>query len=73
MESSRKLGGSYSAKHAGVLLGIDAIYLSEALDTIRSILLPCWAQYFSNAFSLHLSIKRTFPKDLGVKVFQHRV
>ncbi len=43
-----KLGGSCSTKHAGVLLGVDAIFLSEALDTVRSILLPCWAHYFSN-------------------------
>lgn len=50
MESSRKFGGSYSTKHAGALLGVDAIFLSEALDTVRPILLPCWAHYFSNVF-----------------------
>lgn len=55
MDSSRQLGGYCSTKHAGVLLGVDAIFLSEALDTVRSILLPCWAHYLSNVFSLSLN------------------
>lgn len=59
MESSRKLGGSYSTKHAGVLLRVDAIFLSEALDTVRSILLPCWAHYSSNIFPLSLDKTNT--------------
>lgn len=62
MESSRELGGCYSTKHAVVLLGVDAIFLGEALDTVRSILLPCWAHYLSNAFSLCPLTKRTLPK-----------
>ena len=64
-----KLGGSYSTKHAGVLLGVDAIFLSEALDTVGSILLPCWAHYFSNVFSL-LRQNEPFQKILGAKVLQ---
>ena len=33
------------------LLGVDAIYLGEALDTVRTILLPCWALLFKCIFS----------------------
>lgn len=60
MESSRKLGGSYSTKHASVLLGVDTIFLSEALDTVRPILLPRWAHYFSNTFSRSLDRTNLF-------------
>lgn len=69
-------GGSYSSKHADLLLGLDAIFLSEALDTVRSIILPCWAHYFSNPFSLSLSLsltpstKRTFSKILDAKILR---
>ena len=56
-------GGSYSSKHAGLLLGLDAIFLSEALDTVRSIILPCWAHYFSNPFSLSLSRSLSHPRQ----------
>ena len=74
MESSRKLGGSCTTKHAGVLLGVDAIFLSEALDTVRSIFLPCWAHSCSNVFFLSLSPKRSFPqKPLDAKILQHLV
>ena len=43
-------------------LGLDAIFLSEALDTVRSIILPCWAHYFSNLFSLSLALSHTLDK-----------
>ena len=66
--SSRKLGGFCSTKHAGAVLGVDAIYLREGLDTVRWIILPCWARYFFNVFS---STKRTFPQTLVVKVLQN--
>ena len=65
--------GIYSTKHAGLLLGVDAIYLSEALDTVRLILVPCWAHYFSNVFSLSLDQAHLSQKILGVKVLRHLV
>ena len=71
MEWSCKLRESHSTKHAGILLGVDALFLSEALDTVRLILLPCWATHSAN---LSLSSRRQtepFSKILGVKVLQH--
>ena len=68
-----KIWGIYSTKHAGLLLGVDAIYLSKALDTVRLILVPCWAHYFLNVFSLSLDQAHLSQKTLGVKVLRHPV
>ena len=54
MESPRWLGGYCSTKYAGVLPRVDAIFLGEALDTVHSILLPCWALNFPLVFSVSL-------------------
>lgn len=70
MESSRELGGSCTTKHAGLLPGVDAIFLSETLDTVRffchvghTLLFKC---------ILSLATKRSFPqKTLGAKILQH--
>ena len=74
MKSSVENRGIYSTKHAGVLLGVDAIYLSEVLDTVRSILVPCWAHYFQ-MYSFSPSTQGIFPpkKPLGVNVLWHPV
>lgn len=74
MKSSRKVGGFYSTKHAGVLLGVDAIYLGEALDTVDRFFCHVGHTTFQMySLSLSPSTKLIFPKTLGVKVLRHPV